>query len=103
MRKELFCEHSLETMEQAEAALDSSVIDYNNEREDQSLGDVSPIRRFEFVQPSLLGVIERHCHRAGARAVKKVAGRRVDSLQSRENRGIKISPALPSSARATTL
>ena len=58
MRKEFFSEHSFETIEQCQAALDVWVVDYNNEREHQSLGDVPPIRRFELAKPAALEVID---------------------------------------------
>ncbi len=41
-----------------QAALDSWVVDYNNEREHQSLGDVPPIRRFELAKQASLEVID---------------------------------------------
>jgi transposase InsO family protein len=56
MRKEFFSDHSFEAIDEMQAALDGWVADYNNEREHQSLGDVSPIRRFELARPASLKV-----------------------------------------------
>ena len=39
MRKEFFSENSFETIEELQAALDVWVVDYNHQREHQSLGD----------------------------------------------------------------
>jgi hypothetical protein len=47
MRKEFFSEKSFDTIDHAQQALDGWIVDYNHEREHQSLGDVPPIRRFE--------------------------------------------------------
>ena len=58
MRKEFFADQSFETIEDMQAALDAWVVDYNNEREHQSLGDVPPIRRFELARPVTLEVID---------------------------------------------
>jgi hypothetical protein len=58
MRKEFFSDNSSETIEELQVALDSWVVDYNNEREHQSLGDVPPIRRFELAKPASLEVID---------------------------------------------
>jgi len=58
MRKEFFSEKSFETTEQCQAALDVWVVDYNNQREHQSLGDQPPIRRFELAKPVSLEVID---------------------------------------------
>ncbi|MDQ3953945.1 MAG: IS481 family transposase [Actinomycetota bacterium] len=58
MRKEFFSQNSFETIEQLQKALDVWVIDYNNEREHQSLGDVAPIKRFELAKPVSLEVID---------------------------------------------
>ncbi len=58
MRKEFFSQHSFDTIEQCQAALDVWVVDYNNEREHQSLGDVPPIRRFELAGVASLEVID---------------------------------------------
>lgn len=58
MRKEFVSEHSFDTIDQAQQALDGWVVDYNNEREHQSLGDVPPIRRFELAKPAPLEVID---------------------------------------------
>jgi len=58
MRKEFFTDNSSETIEELQVALDSWVVDYNNEREHQSLGDVPPIRRFELAKPASLEIID---------------------------------------------
>jgi transposase InsO family protein len=58
MRKEFFSQHSFDTIEEAQAALDAWVVDYNHEREHQSLGDVPPIRRFELARPASLEVVD---------------------------------------------
>jgi transposase InsO family protein len=58
MRKEFFSQHTFETIEELQAALDVWVCDYNHEREHQSLGDVPPIRRFELARPAALEVID---------------------------------------------
>ena len=58
MRKEFFSQQSFDTIEQCQAALDVWVVDYNNEREHQSLGDVPPIRRFELAGVASLEVID---------------------------------------------
>ena len=58
MRKEFFTDNSSDTIEELQVALDSWVVNYNNEREHQSLGDVPPIRRFELAKPALLEVID---------------------------------------------
>ena len=58
MRKEFFSGKTFETIEETQAALDAWVVDYNNEREHQSLGDVPPIRRFELARPASLEVID---------------------------------------------
>src|SRR3989442_6636144 len=47
MRKEFFADKTFDTLEQAQAALDAWVLDYNTNREHQAIGDVAPIRRFE--------------------------------------------------------
>ena len=58
IRKEFFSQQSFDTIEQCQAALDVWVVDYNNEREHQSLGDVPPIRRFELAGVASLEVID---------------------------------------------
>ena len=58
MRKEFFDHNRFDTIEETQAALDAWVIEYNNEREHQSIGDVPPIRRFELARPKLLEVID---------------------------------------------
>jgi len=58
MRKEFFSDKSFESIDEMQAALDVWIVDYNNEREHQSLGDVPPIRRFELARPASLEVID---------------------------------------------
>src|SRR5918992_1106898 len=55
--QEFFSETSFESIEEAQAALDIWVKDYNHERDHQSLGDVSPIRRLELAKPASLLII----------------------------------------------
>lgn len=79
MRKEFFTDKSFDTIDEAQGALDSWVVDYNNEREHQSLGDVPPIRRFELAQSASLEVIEGEVDvEEDPAPVKKTVGRRVD-------------------------
>jgi hypothetical protein len=47
-----------ETIEQCQASLDLWVVDYNNDREHQSLGDMPPIRPFELATPASLEIID---------------------------------------------
>lgn len=58
MRKEFFSENSFESIEEAQAALDIWVKDYNHDRDHQSLGDTPPIRRFELAKPAPLEIID---------------------------------------------
>ena len=58
MRKEFFSQKSFASLEELQAALDVWVVDYNNQREHQSLGDQPPIRRFELAKPVSLEVID---------------------------------------------
>ncbi len=58
MRKEFFSQHTFETIEEAQAALDSWVTHYNCDREHQGIGDVPPIRRFELAARSSFEVID---------------------------------------------
>jgi transposase InsO family protein len=79
MRKEFFLDTSFETIDDMQVALDRWVIDYNNEREHQSLGDVPPIRRFELARPASLEVIDGDvADEQEAPARRKTIGRRVD-------------------------
>jgi transposase InsO family protein len=79
MRKEFFTDKSFGTIEDMQAALDVWVLDYNNEREHQSLGDVPPIRRFELARPVDLEVIDGGvAPQEEPQPVKKIIGRRVD-------------------------
>ncbi len=79
MRKEFFSGKSFETIGDMQAALDVWVVDYNNEREHQSLGDVPPIRRFELARPPALEVIDCDVEAEDEPTpAKKVVGRRVD-------------------------
>jgi transposase InsO family protein len=58
MRKEFFSVNSFHSIVEMQAALDIWVVDYNHNREHQSLGDVPPIRRFELARPPSLEVID---------------------------------------------
>ncbi|HET7482790.1 MAG TPA: IS481 family transposase [Actinomycetota bacterium] len=79
MRKEFFSEASFETIDDMQVALDRWVVDYNNEREHQSLGDVPPIRRFELARPVSLEVIDGEvADEEEPTPRKKIIGRRVD-------------------------
>ncbi len=79
MRKEFLSDKSFETIEDMQTALDLWVVDYNNEREHQALGDVPPIRRFELARPTSLEVIDGDVEAEEEPAPrKKVVGRRVD-------------------------
>ena len=79
LRKDFFSDNSFESIEDMQAALDTWVVDYNNEREHQSLGDVPPIRRFELARPASLEVIDGDVEIEEQPAPRKTAvGRRVD-------------------------
>jgi len=79
MRKEFFSQHTFDTLEELQAALDAWVVDYNNEREHQSLGDVPPIRRFELARPASLEVIDGDVTEEQEPSPRpKTVGRRVD-------------------------
>ena len=80
LRKDFFSDNSFETIEEMQAALDIWVVNYNNEREHQSLGDVPPIRRFELARPTSLEVIDGDVALAEQQQepVKKFVSRRVD-------------------------
>jgi hypothetical protein len=58
MRKEFFSVNSFDSIVEMQAALDIWVVDYNHNREHQSLGDVPPITRFELARPPSLEVID---------------------------------------------
>jgi hypothetical protein len=79
MRKESFSDSSFDSIDDMQAALDTWVADYNNQREHQSLGDVPPIRRFELARPTTLEVIDGDVASEPELAPpRKVVGRRVD-------------------------
>ncbi|MGH3990281.1 MAG: IS481 family transposase, partial [Pseudonocardiaceae bacterium] len=79
MRKEFLSDKSFESIDEMQVALDIWVVDYNNEREHQSLGDVPPIRRFELARPVTLEVIDGDVSiEEEPVPVKMVIGRRVD-------------------------
>ncbi|MGH2806172.1 MAG: IS481 family transposase [Actinomycetota bacterium] len=79
LRKDFFAENSFETIEEMQAGLDAWVVNYNNEREHQSLGDVPPIRRFELARPPSLEVIDGDVAvEAEPEPIRKVVTRRVD-------------------------
>jgi transposase InsO family protein len=48
LRRDFFSKHTFATIEQAQAALDAFVDDYNHRRPHQSLGMLSPAARFRF-------------------------------------------------------
>ena len=48
LRRDFFSKHIFSTIEQAQAALETFVGDYNNRRPHQSLGMFSPVARFRF-------------------------------------------------------
>lgn len=85
MRKEFFSQHRFESIEQCQTALDAWVIDYNNEREHQSLGDVPPIRRFELAAPTSLEVID------GDLAIEEAPPHRPQTVSRRVDRAGRIS------------
>ncbi len=85
MRKEFFSEKSFETIEQCQAALDVWVVDYNNQREHQSLGDLPPIRRFELAKPVSLEVID------GDIAIEEESPPRPKTVSRRVDRAGRIS------------
>lgn len=79
MRKEFFSEQSFDTIEQFQVALDAWVIDYNNQREHQAIGDVAPIRRFELAKQEPFEVIDGDVEANQEPASKKkTTHRRVD-------------------------
>jgi transposase InsO family protein len=79
MRKEFPTDKSFDTIEDMQSALDVWVVDYNNDREHQSLGDVPPIRRFELAaQPSFEVIDGDVAPEEEPPPPKKVVGRRVD-------------------------
>jgi transposase InsO family protein len=79
MRKEFFSDKSFESIGDMQQALDVWVVDYNNDRDHQSLGDVPPMRRFELARPPSLEVIDGDVTvEEEPRPVKKVVSRRVD-------------------------
>jgi transposase InsO family protein len=79
IRKEFLNGKRFDTIEEAQAALDQWIYAYNHERDHQSLGDQSPIRRFELRSDQTHEVIDADV------AIEKVpepkvviVGRRVD-------------------------
>ncbi|MBW3591852.1 MAG: IS481 family transposase, partial [Actinobacteria bacterium] len=79
MRKEFFSEHSFESIEQAQQALDAWVQVYNTQREHQGIGDVPPLTRFELRADSLLEVIDGGLPAdPPPAALRNVVARRVD-------------------------
>jgi transposase InsO family protein len=50
MRDEFFSENRFDTIEETQVALDKWVVEYNTQREHQSLGDTVPLRRFELAR-----------------------------------------------------
>lgn len=79
MRKEFFADNSFATLEQAQAALDAWVVDYNTNREHQAIGDVAPVRRFELARPVSFEVVDGEAEiQPDPEPVKKFVLRRVD-------------------------
>lgn len=58
MRREHFNDHRFDTIEAAQAALDVWVESYNCDRPHQSLGDRSPIERFQLARPDGLVAVD---------------------------------------------
>jgi hypothetical protein len=85
MRKEFFSERRFETIEQCQASLDLWVVDYNREREHQSLGDMPPIRRFELATPASLEIID------GDSAMEEIPPPRPKTVSRRVDRAGRIS------------
>ncbi len=73
MRREFFELNTFETLEETQAALDAWVVEYNTEREHQSLGDLPPIRRFELARRDSLEVIDGEAREPEASVTKSLA------------------------------
>jgi transposase InsO family protein len=58
MRREFFDLNVFDTIEDTQAALDEWVKHYNTEREHQSIGDVTPVKRFALAKPRTLDVVD---------------------------------------------
>jgi transposase InsO family protein len=58
MRKEFLAQASFHSIEQAQKELDRWVEHYNHHREHQGIGDVAPIRRFEFAEKKAAEVLD---------------------------------------------
>ena len=58
MRNEFFNHFTFDTLEETQEALDAWVLEYNTQREHQSLGDIVPARRFELARRDDLEVID---------------------------------------------
>ena len=79
MRREFFELNAFETFEETQAALDKWVVEYNTEREHQSLGDLPPIRRFELAAGATsLEVIDGEARRNPKRVSPRAWRRVVD-------------------------
>lgn len=79
MRKEFFSQHSFESIEQAQQALDAWVQVYNTQREHQGIGDVPPITRFELRAGGKLEIIDGELPADPPPAApRNVVARRVD-------------------------
>jgi transposase InsO family protein len=79
LRDDFFAEHTFETIEDAQRALDGFVDDYNRERDHQSIGDVPPIRRFELATSSAVEVIDGDVAAEEPTPRSKAVGRKVDA------------------------
>jgi transposase InsO family protein len=79
MRKEFLSQHSFDSIEQAQAALDAWVDHYNNDREHQAIGDVAPIRRFELAATTAFEIVDGDvAPPQEPQPQPRVVGRRVD-------------------------
>ena len=58
MKREFLTDKVFESTEEAQAALDGWVAEYNNEREHQSIGDRPPIERFRFARIEVLEPVD---------------------------------------------
>lgn len=79
MRKEFFSQHRFESIEEAQAALDAWVAEYNTQREHQAIGDVPPIKRFELAKSPAFEVVDGEVEfEQVPEPIRNVVGRRVD-------------------------
>lgn len=57
LKKDFLADKRFESLEEAQTAIDGWVVEYNNERPHQGIGDVPPIRRFELATPEPFEVV----------------------------------------------